>query len=684
MQFLKQFKIQSRIAALVLIPLVFTFILSWERLNNALESQQDMADLDIVLNYADVTSPYIGAVLEEAFYSRLYIDAQPDEASSRKSTLKNVRDKAKRYERTYVNYVRDNKDDLSKFTTLQTHINGILKLIEGLEYVRKTVDDKSHISKKFTAKNQFGRELHTMWELSVVIRRLLLSMNEIVVLSSANEQLSKMANAYYNLMAANVETSFHNSFVYLTIYQQLDAYIFGEIYASATKTNSYHELFLNFASDKAKNAFNKMRANRYYKTYDEVGLQARSNIYNIVNKPLAIDPSIDWNEVTSQVFKIYNQTVDDVMSELIDTKNTLVDDANSLVIQTIVLMFALLIVISLVSYVIARSIASPLKSMVRSFKQLAKDKDMTQRLDDSGSDELAELSHAFNELLENFNQTLTSVQTEANAIHNSSTDINSAMSDSLELSKSQLASTDSVSVAITEMTATISEVASMAHSTSDIVHQAHDLSVDSAKNAHLSRELMQDLIKELGNTGDVVNNLNEESKQISNILNVIQDIAEQTNLLALNAAIEAARAGDMGRGFAVVSDEVRNLASRTQESTKQIRQQIEALQQGAATAVSNMEMLQQAGTQSSDIVLENSKAFDLMKGKLDEVMQMATQIATATEEQTSVSNEMNERILVIRDEAQKVTDQTNKTSDSSQGLKQTGERLKQYISEFHL
>ncbi|AWB65073.1 hypothetical protein C2869_00830 [Saccharobesus litoralis] len=681
MQFFKRFKIQTRIVFLVLIPLIVTFILSFERLNNAFEQQDKIKKLDTVLDYANVTYPYISGLLQEAFYARLYIDSKEDQQAKTAQLLNSLqqsREIALKRERTYLQFIDKHKDTLSQFQTLNNHLKTLRNMIKRMELIRKGADAKNHVHK--TEKG----DIHTMWETMVTVRRLVLTISEIVVIAGQNEQLGKMSNAYYNLVVANTETSFHNSYVYRAITLNIDVYIFGEIYRGATAAQARLELFQTFASAKARDALNKMRANDDYKTYEKVALAARSNIYQNVNKRVEVDPSIDWNKTNNQVAALYEQTMQVVLDELINTKDQLVSNAQSQVNQTLILMVGLLIAIGVISYFIARSITSPLKSMVASFTTIAKHKDMTVDVDESGSDELAELSHAFNVLLHSLKGTLSNVQSEADIINEKTNSVANAMAESTALSNNQLQATDSISVAINEMTATIEEVSNMASSTSDIVQKAFDVSVDSSKKAEISQNMMRNLTQELGATNQVVNQLNEESNQIGNVLNVIQGIAEQTNLLALNAAIEAARAGEMGRGFAVVADEVRSLAGRTQESTEQIRQQIETLQKGANAATANMTSLQEEGNKAVENVIESSKAFSVMKTELDTITQMALQIATAAEEQTSVSNEINERIVAIRDDTDNITHKTQDTAQAAQGLKQTGERLNQYIGEFKL
>ncbi|WP_077066609.1 methyl-accepting chemotaxis protein [Catenovulum maritimum] len=682
MKFLNNLKIKTRITVLVLIPLIATLGLSIERLNRAFDEQNKIKSLDVVLNYADVTTPYISQTLKETFYSRLYIDSSPEKTEFYRRKMLNARQAAQQKEALFLKFVNNQDEALSQFSLLHNQIKAIKVSINNFKYYRQAADKKQHLSKDF--KKELGGDLHTMYEMTRTIRSLLLSLSEIVVISTQNETLGKLANAYYYLIAANVENTFHNSFVFSAKNMRLDVYIFGEIFRGATKTQSDLELFRSFASPTALNAYQNMLNDKNYKIAEQIGLQARSNIYKTVNQPLKIDPSIDWDAITSDVFDIYEETTKVVSDELVENKNKLLADSQFLVYQTLAFLIILIVLISAVSYVIARSITGPLKAVVHSCSELAESKDMSIKLNQSGTDELAEVATSFNSLIANFNQTLKGVTIEAQTILDKTNIVSSEMNESSHLSNSQLQATDSISVAINQMATTISEVANMASTTSETVHKAHEISISSAKNADVSKLTMENLTLELGKTSQVVEQLNQEASLIGNVLNVIQGIAEQTNLLALNAAIEAARAGEQGRGFAVVADEVRSLASRTQESTEQIKKQIETLQNGANNATTNMALLQKEGQAAVELVVKSAEAFSIMKQELDQVMQMAIQIATAAEEQTSVSNEINERIIAIRDDADRVSNKTNTTKQASKELEETGSKLNQYILEFRI
>ena len=277
---------------------------------------------------------------------------------------------------------------------------------------------------------------------------------------------------------------------------------------------------------------------------------------------------------------------------------------------------------------------------------------------------------------------LKGVKAESQSIHSTSDNIVNDMHKSESLSNSQFSATDNISIAINQMSATIQEVANMASKTSITVEKAHEASIVSSKSAHTSRQIMETLTLELGTTQQVMSNLASETEAITNVVTIIQDIAEQTNLLALNAAIEAARAGEQGRGFAVVADEVRSLAHRTQESTETIRDQIEQLQLQTQSVTDKMSTLKSENGKAVEIVDENALSLEKMKVNLDEIMSQSTQIATATEEQTSVAKSINKRIVLLSDDSKAIQAKTFASLDSTKKLRLSADSLLEDVSSF--
>lgn len=251
-----------------------------------------------------------------------------------------------------------------------------------------------------------------------------------------------------------------------------------------------------------------------------------------------------------------------------------------------------------------------------------------------------------------------------------------------ELTDSQQQSTAMIATAMTEMASSANQVADSARDTAFNTDQADQQSQHTQKLIHNTVSNIQGLATQLQTASTAVADLDQDVKNIAKVLDVIGDIAEQTNLLALNAAIEAARAGEQGRGFAVVADEVRNLAGRTQTSTKEIQQMIHNLQEGSRNAIQTIQICGQT-SQSSVQESENAaSALALIVSALESVSSMSHQIATAAAEQTQVSDDISRRINMIEESGSELSHVVMESHNSTQALTKLARDLEQWAAHF--
>lgn len=677
--------INTRIFALVALPVAIVLWLSVSRVNESLQQRELMRDLEVAIDYMNTMSPLIAALSEEQKYSNAYIWSNTDNSSQvarTKAEMVRYREEATSTLNHFNEFIERNKDSLSKYPRMATELELVETKLKRLKYIRLAADAKQGNSDAY--KSNYGGEV--VWTTVDILRTrmtLVQSISRVVEIASADEQLGMVSNSFFYLLLASSASSILHDNINKALQQVVDPYNFGQLVVYREKESDFRSLFTKYASERSLALYRKEMLDSSVIDEAEKVYWDAFDTYKLVNQsPMVFVDGKNWGSLEPAVNSAYGRLIDSVLAEMVETKNAKVAEADSLFLQTLAGLVGLLIFVLCVSFIIAKSISRPLRTLVNSFMQLADTKDMTIRLDDKGQNELAELSRAFNTLVMSFNEALVGVRKHATHMNLTNIDTAAAMGQALKLSGNQLEATDSISVAVNEMTATIQEVSNMAQNTSEAVQKAHEVSVNSVANADKSRALMESLTQELGSTAQVVENLNQEATQISGVLNVIQGIAEQTNLLALNAAIEAARAGEMGRGFAVVADEVRGLAGRTQESTEQIRVQIASLLSGADSATGNMASLQEEGTKAVGIVVETANAFDVLKGELDSIKDMATQIAVATEEQTSVSNEINRRICAVKDDSEQLASQATTTMHMTESVAEEGKQLQEYIDRF--
>ncbi|MGL4830198.1 MAG: methyl-accepting chemotaxis protein [Vibrio sp.] len=334
---------------------------------------------------------------------------------------------------------------------------------------------------------------------------------------------------------------------------------------------------------------------------------------------------------------------------------------------------------------LANSITMPINQIAKRFSDLGKgDGDLSQRIEVKGSDEIAQLSKGFNGFIEKIHQSIKDVAQTSRELQVAAEGVSRKALVTHDNSQQQRDQTIQVVTAINQMGATISEIASNAATAAETANQASG-NADQGRNVvNKAKDAIGRLAYDIENTGKVVEQLASTTQEIGSILDAIRSISEQTNLLALNAAIEAARAGDQGRGFAVVADEVRNLASRTAASTEEIQKMINQLQTDAKNAVSAMDAgktVTHQGVAASD---EAVQVLMSISERIHDISDRNTQVATATEEQSTVVHTINQNIEEINAINEVTTSTAEELADASKSLRELSGRLDKLVGNFKL
>ncbi|MDR6947417.1 methyl-accepting chemotaxis protein [Pseudomonas sp. 2957] len=377
-----------------------------------------------------------------------------------------------------------------------------------------------------------------------------------------------------------------------------------------------------------------------------------------------------------------SKAMDKIMSGLMDTQQRLAhEDQHSAFIQMAVLTALALVIGLLASVVISRQITAPLALTVDLARRIAKG-DLTVQARSARKDELGDLQNAMQEMAQNLN---TLVQGIGNGVTQISTSAEklSAMSEQTSAGvRQQKSEVDQVATAMHEMASTVQEVARNTTDASAAATLADQQARHGSTVVKQATVQISELAMAIEELGGAMNVLTQDSEQIGKVIDVIKAVAEQTNLLALNAAIEAARAGEQGRGFAVVADEVRSLAQRTQDSTKEIEALIVTLQQGTQAAATLMTSSRERTLDTVVLAQKAELAITEINQSIGTIQEMSLQISAAAEQQSAVADEINRSIVSVRDVADQSAVASEESAAATIELASLGQDLQRMTAHF--
>ncbi|OGU17089.1 MAG: chemotaxis protein [Geobacteraceae bacterium GWC2_53_11] len=503
-----------------------------------------------------------------------------------------------------------------------------------------------------------------------------------VSISSDSPAIMREATAYYAFVKAKEETGKERA----TLNAVLAADAFNDetyqrIFAILSAQNSYLDLFRQYASPAELAAFDNASRTPAFR---KVGELRSAILAKGMAGGFGMAPEDWFSTITAQI-NAMKEVEDTLAGEIVKMADALASAAKKTLVFSMALSTLLGGIALLVGFLVMKSVTVPLSRMLHMLKDIAEGEgDLTRRLDTDRRDEFGELSRWFNRFVDNIHSIISQVAGTTGQVSAAASQLQSTAEQIATAAEEVACQSVTVATAGEEMSATSNDISHNCSLASDISNRANLTASGGAAVVQETLVGMENIAKRVQESARTVESLGARSDQIGAIVGTIEDIADQTNLLALNAAIEAARAGEQGRGFAVVADEVRALAERTTRATKEIGTMIKGIQAETAGAVGSMEH----GVREVEKGMESSRksgdALQQIVNAIDEVSMQVHQIATAAEEQTAVTGEISSNIHQITDVVSETARGAHETAAAASQLSSLAMDLQRMVGRFRL
>ncbi|HDU8578799.1 TPA: methyl-accepting chemotaxis protein [Vibrio diabolicus] len=377
--------------------------------------------------------------------------------------------------------------------------------------------------------------------------------------------------------------------------------------------------------------------------------------------------------------------IDDIDQQVAMHKELKTQELKEHTLSAVLISVVGLIITSILTSIVVSKGIQPLQHVAASLKDVAAGGgDLTARLKVESQDEVGEVAAAFNEFMDKLHPLMQDIHRSATTVQTVSQSLNTQTSQASGQMQDHCLETDKVVTAVTQMSMTAKEVASNTNATAQAIEDANSQVTEAQREVEQAIEGITELVMEIDSTSDAISELSLQTEKITKVLDVIGEIAEQTNLLALNAAIEAARAGEQGRGFAVVADEVRSLASRTQNSTHEIGDMLKQLQNGVSRAVSTMSVSQKRGVKTAEESALIQQSLSGVHHSIGTIRDMGIQTASAAEEQSAVAEDINQNLVAIQQIVNNINETLQHAESISTQLSQSGTEIHGLVGNFKL
>ena len=661
MNFLNNLVFKQKLILLVMVPLLATLYFSLNSLNNLTSKQEHLEEIQALLALTIANNALVHELQKERGATAIYIGSKGARFTDELKEQRKLTDIA------YSNL----KAKLTDFSIENKKINDIVSKIENelskLKGIRVRIDNFTITMSK--AISYYTTQNHQM-----------LSLTGFFSVISPTETVSD-AIAYYALLEAKERAGIERAVASGSFTKgKFTQESFQKFIALIALQESYLEQFSNKASSESLNAFKKT-----LKSNAVVEVSRMRNVAVSVgqNGPFNVDAEKWFKDSTARINTL-NDIENLVADEFHRDINELLSKANSDVVSNLIIIILTFIITIIIVYVILINLIKQLREISMAMEEVTVNNNLSLQAKVFSSDELGGIAKGLNKTLRTFSHAISEIKASSISLAASAKQSSVVVSNNVMSLQQQRDETAQVATAIEEMSATVQEVSRNASEAMSSTHQVNTKAIESQTVVGDSLEAINTLASEVSDIGTLISGLHETTSSISSVIDVIKSIADQTNLLALNAAIEAARAGEQGRGFAVVADEVRTLAQRTQGSTIEIEEIINRLQTEANNANSMVVGTQKRADESIDGAHQIELSLTGIVTAVSDINLMIEQIATATEEQVCVTEDINKNVNDIDRKSSEVASGAQDVSLAAKEQVEIANNLERLAAKFEV
>lgn len=622
----------KKIAALLALPILAFLWLSVNKTVTSYQTYSNNSELQQMVELSVVYSNLVHELQKERGATAGFLGSKGTKFVTELAAQRQQTDKKNQTQKRFLQetYFSDPK--------VNSLINNARQELAKLEQIRSQVS-----SQQIQAASAIG--------FYTALNKKLLSVSELIVALSQNAEVSRELISYYNFIQGKERAGVERAVLSNTFaVDKFAPNVFARFVSLVSEQNTYINNFVVLGSPTLTSAYERRMDNPAVREVERLRTIAREHS---IKGNFGVD-SVHWFKTATDRINLLKQTEDNIANQLQELSNTLISKARNAVMTNVVMAILIfLVIVGLVTFV-TKDMLVQVKNLTSVMSKMREQNDLTVRTSHKGTDEISEIGRALNLTLEKFGEAISHILGSSNDLATSAGDTSQTVQRNNEIVEEQLNAVTMIATAAEELTATSQGVAENTSMAADSAKHADETAKSGMAIVRETYNSIEALRSEIDSLATTITSLNEKSTNITNVIDVIKSVSEQTNLLALNAAIEAARAGEQGRGFAVVADEVRTLAQRTQNSTSEIESIISELLTESNQAFSVIDRNKSKAVEAVNKSKEAEVALREISEAISKVSEQTEHIAVAAEQQLTVTQDVSSNVVAIEQKASEV------------------------------